>query len=174
MMEPFENYWSQWEKENKRLWEEGADFGVSSDNKSITNVEALINCVLQTKTPLYLGNKSNAALIGIIKEFNKRLGNNNGTFEDNFSNNNLKGAIFEAKNIKINKIIIKQKGNSDRSIINKESIDKLSNDSIISDDNKVNINKLFQIIKPILKDENQTFDDNASISNVKLGLEFIG
>ena len=71
MDEDFEKSWRQWKEANQDLWDKGINFGVSSDNKSITNVEALVNCVLQTKTPLYFGNKSNEALIGIIKEFNK-------------------------------------------------------------------------------------------------------
>lgn len=171
MAESFEFYWRKWETENERLWEEGTNFGVSSDNKSMTNAEALINCVLRPKTPLYFRGKKDADLIDIIREFNKRLGKNNGTFEDNFSNNNLKGAVSEAKNIKINKIIVKQKDNSDRSITNKESIDKLSNNEIISDDNKVNTDKLLSIIKERLENRGQTFEDNVSISNVKLSIK---
>ena len=171
MTESFEFYWRKWETENERLWEEGTNFGVSSDNKSMTNVEALINCVLRPKTPLYFRGKKDADLIDIIREFNKRLGKNNGTFEDNFSNNNLKGAVSEAKNIKINKIIVKQKDNSDRSITNKESIAKLSNNKIISNDNKVNTDGLLQIIKERLENRGQTFEDNVSISNVKLSMK---
>ena len=80
----------------------------------------------------------------------------------------MKGAVSEAKNIKINKITIKQKGNNDRSTEKDKFINELLSDKIISDDNKVNTDKLLTIIKEILKSREQTLDDNISISNIKL------
>lgn len=171
MAENFEESWGKWEKANQDLWNKGVNFGIGDLEYGLSNVEALVNCVLRPKEPIRFMGKTDQELIGITIEFNKRLGNNNGTFEDNFSNNNLKGAAFEAQNITITKVIIKQRDNQ-KQITRKDFLNKLSKEQIIKNDNKVDMSKLLNMIKEYLNNDLQNNGkqplDNISISNIKL------
>lgn len=107
-MNRFEQNLRQWKNFNTQLWAKGITFGLNQESmfgkESMSRVEAFINCVLQTKIPIDLRGKSNAALISITKELNKKLSSTNGKFMSNFSNISFKGDSGNPQNLSIIKV----------------------------------------------------------------------